>query len=201
MSWYTYIYPTEGFDLNEPREKIKERLNSRKESLDEIWAYINGLCVASPSTLNTDDPIKYITKAMLDNINKYIEVSNAINHDYHTLQMIVDKDNWDKDSEEENTEYKPRLWYNHFQHTHDPESGIEEYKHNIEYVKKRLVNYACSLPKDIVVNDPNSDDVIQDVILYLTKELDELREWLDEELYDLSFCELLLKYYDTHEEG
>lgn len=202
MSWYTFVYPTEGFNLDEPKEKVEERINKKKEELDELWAYINGLCVASPNTLNTDDPIKYVTKAMTDNINKYIELSNLQNHDYHTLRMIEERDDWGKYStEEEDTEYKPHIWYNRFQHTHDPENGIDEYKHNIEYIKKRLINYACSSPKDIIINDPNSDEVIQDVVLYLTKELDELREWLDEELYDLSFCELLLKYYDTYEEG
>lgn len=202
MSWYTIVYPTEGFNLEEPKEKIKERVDKRKEKLDELWAYINGLCVASPNTLNTDDPIKYATNTMIANVNKYIELSGYLNHDYHTLQMIEERDDWGKYStEEEDTEYKPHIWYNHFEHTHDPEEGITEYKHNIEYIKKRLVNYACSSPKDIIVNNPDSDDNIQDAILYLTKELDELREWLDYELYDLSFCELLNKYYDTHEEG
>ena len=202
MSWYTYIYPTEGFDLDEPKEKIQERLSKKTEELNELWAYINGLCVASPDTLNMDDPIKYATNTMLSYIEKYIDASNSENHDYNTLQMINERDDWGKYSiEEENTEYRPHLWYNHFQHTHDPESGIESYKNNIEYIKKRLVNYACASPKDIIVNDPDSDDKIQDAIIYLTRELDELREFLDESLYDLNFCELLNKYYDTHEEG
>lgn len=202
MSWYTFVYPTEGFDLDEPKEKVEERINKKKEELDELWAYINGLCVASPNTLNTDDPIKYVTKIMTDNINKYIEISNSQNHDYHTLRMIEDREDWGKYStEEENTEYRPHIWYNHFQHTHDPKGGIEDYNDSIEYIKKRLTNYACSSPKDIIINIQDSDEIIQDAVLYLTKELDELREWLDEELYDLSFCELLLKYYDTYEEG
>lgn len=202
MSWYTYVYPTEGFNLDEPKEKVEGRINEKKEKLDEIWAYINGLCVASPNILNTDDPIKYVTKTMSDNINKYIELSNSQNHDYHSLNMIEERDDWGKYSiEEENMEYRPHIWYNRFQHTHDPEIGIEEYKNDIEYIKKRLINYACSSPKDIIINNSDSEDPIQDAVLYLTKELDELREWLDEKLYDLSFCELLLKYYDTHEEG
>ena len=202
MSWYTFVYPTEGFDLDEPKEKINERVEKRKEVLNELWAFINGLCVASPNTLNTDDPIRYVTSIMLANINKYIEVSKEQNHDYHTLHMIDDRENWGKyNTDEENSEYKPHVWYNHFQHTHDPEGGIEDYNKTIEYVKKRLINYACSSPKDIIVNNPDSNENIQDAIIYLTNELDSLKEWLDEELWDLSFCELLAKYYDTHEEG
>lgn len=202
MSWYTYIYPTEGFNLDEPKEKIRERVDNKKEELNELWAYINGLCVASPNTLNTDDPIKYATNTMIANINKYIELYNSYTHDSNTLQMIEERDNWGKYSiEEENTEYRPHLWYNHFQHTHSPETGIAEYKESIDYIKKRLINYACSSPKDIIVNSPDSEDKIQDAIIYLTKELDELRDWLEQELYDLNFCELLSKYYDTHEEG
>lgn len=202
MSWYTFVYPTEGFDLDEPKEKIQERISKRKEELDELWAYINGLCVASPNTLTADDPIKFATSTMLSYIEKYIEISNVQNHDYRTIQMIEERDDWGKYSiEEENTEYRPHIWYNRFQHTHNPEGGIEEYKKSIEYIKKRLVNYACSSPKDIIVNDPDSDENIQDAIIYLTNELDSLKEWIDDELWELGFCELLLKYYDTHEEG
>lgn len=205
MSWYTIVYPTEGFNLEEPKEKINERVEKRKEELNELWAYINGLCVASPNTIvrnNTEDPIKYVTNSMLLNINKYINITEVLNHDYHTLHMIEERDDWGKYSiEEKNTEYKPHIWYNHFQHTHDPKEGIDHYNKNIEYIKKRLINYACSSPKDIIVNNPDSEDNVKDAIIYLTGELDELREWLDENLWDLSFCTLLDKYYDTHEEG
>lgn len=202
MSWYTIVYPTEGFNLDEPKEEINKRIEERREALNELWAYINGLCVASPNTLTAEDPIKYATSTMLDNINKYIELTELLNHDYHTIHILEERDDWGKYSlEEESTEYKPRIWYNHFQYTHDPEGGIDHYKKTTEDVKRRLVNYACSSPKDIIVNNPDLEDNIQDAIIYLTRELDGLREWLDDNLWDLSFCELLAKYYDTHEEG
>lgn len=202
MSWYTIVYPTEGFNLEEPKEQLQERISKRKEKLHEIWAYINGLCVASPNVLTKEDPIKYATSTMIEYFNDYIEFSKLQNHDYHTLHMIRDREDWGKySSEEKETEYKPNVWYNHFQYSHDPDAGIEECTKYIENVKKRLVNYACSSPKDILISNTETDEDIQDAVLYLTKELDDLREWLDENLYDLSFCELLNKYYDTHEEG
>ena len=33
MSWYTYVYPTEGFSLDESREKIKESIDEYAEKL------------------------------------------------------------------------------------------------------------------------------------------------------------------------
>lgn len=202
MSWYTFVYPTEGFNLDEPKEKIQERIDKNNEELNELWAYINGLCVASPDTLNKEDPIKHATDSISSYFDKYVEISNSQNHDYHTKRMIEEKEDWGKYSiEEEYTEYRPHIWYNHFEYTHNPEEGIDRYKDNIKYIKKRLINYACSSPRDIIINNPDSSDNIQDAIIYLTGELDELKDWLDEILYNLSFCELLAKYYDTHEEG
>ena len=203
MSWYTYIYPTEGFSLDEPVEKIKERIDKKKEKLSEIWAYINGLCVASPDTLTKEDPIVFATKTMIEYFDNYVKISKEEDYEWFHVEILDNKKWWEESPPEEgeDTEYRPFITYNHFPYSSDPEDGIRSSMKDIEYIRKRLVNYACSSPKDIIINDVDSDDYIKDASLYVTQELEELKDWLDETIYELCFSEMLSKYYDTHEEN
>ena len=198
MSWYTTIYPTEEFNLNVSRVEVLNRIQTYTTDLNNIWMYIHGLCMANPKIINGEDSILYAIDYTNKYFNRYLLVSEKQVQASFLSQMLDNKEIWEKYPENEK-EYRPHIWYNHFKYSNDPESGIEDCNDNIEYIRKRLISYACACPKDIIVD--NSDGDIKDHTLYLIGELEDLRQWLDSAIYDLEFCKLLNKYFDTKEEG
>ena len=96
--------------------------------------------------------------------------------------------------------WKPSCSVNHFQYNHFPQEGITECNKYITEVKQKLLSYIIAVPKDIV---PEKDEEgnINDPVLYLTKDLNDLKEWLNDNIWDLNFSKLCVEYWDTHTEG
>lgn len=199
MSTYTYIYPTEGFDLNQLPSDIEEAIKDDEKILNSLWERITGICVANPALYKKEDPIEYIMDMTKKYFDKYIEVSRSQNHKYFTKTLIETiEENAKYPSEDPDYVFRPHLWYNHFEFANNPETGIRETKDNIETIKKRIIGYACASPNDILFKA--DDETGNDAIRYLLSELEDYKVWLDDEVYKHDFCELLVKYWDTHEQ-
>ena len=200
MSWYTYVYPTEDFDLSLSEDKLQELIDDDKKTLDNLWERIVGICAANPSLYKKEDPIAYIIDMVNKYFDKYIEVSHRQNHNAFNLQL-VESIRYNKEYSESRESFKPYVEYNHFQYTDSPLSGIQETEKFIAKVRKYIIACACATPSDIVIQDKDKDDYYEDAIQYITDKLETEREWLDENIYDRDFCVLLDKYYDTHEQS
>ncbi len=201
MSWYTYVYPTEGFDLSLSEDELQELIDDDEKILDSLWERIVGICVANPSLYKKEDPIAHIIDMVKKYFDKYVEVSHRQNHNVFNLRLVESiRYNEEYPPSDVKTPFRPYVEYNHFEYTGSPSSGIEEINKSISKIKKYIIACACATPSDIMVKDKDNDHY-KDAISYITSELEEHKVWLDYSLYDQDFCILLDKYYDTHKQG
>ena len=190
MAWYTTIYPAANFDMNEPRDVIQKKIKEYQDKIDGIWLTINGLCTSTPNDLD-----EIITKTR-NSLDAYIMYCGIVKLNIMYLRLIDDKAEFGEDNED----YRPALDYNHFEYSNDPVQGLSDCDSSLEYIKQKIMGYACATPKDIFANI-DEDDGVFDAAEYILHELRDLREFLDNTIYDRLFCELLDKYWDTHTEG
>ena len=186
MSYYTTIFPEGEFEQTDITEVEKE-IQRSEAILQDCWEDIVAMCAASPS-----DP-KEAVRQFKSDLTKYIEFYKVYCKECLNKQYLM--------SEEFCTveDRRKSIDWNHFEYNYDPERGVEEEQKSIDYVKNKLVMLCAASPEKIFAKQ--KEDEQSNPLDYLNGELIELKEYLDESIYKKVFCELCVKYWDTHEEG
>lgn len=187
MSYYTTIYPKGEFEETNI-EKINEEIEKSERLIQSKWQDIIALCAASPT--NIKEAVQEIKIDFSTYIVYYrLYCKECFNHQYLTSTALV-----------ENPELEKHIEWNHFEHNSDPEKGIKEEQKSIDYVENKLVMLCAASPEKIYSNK-DADGNPVNPLDWMNEELNNLKEYLDESIYCKVFCELCVKYWDTHEEG
>ena len=89
---------------------------------------------------------------------------------------------------------KPSISKNHYYYSNCFDEGLEDTEHYMNKTANELMSMAAATPKDIfIANEENGTDVI----FWLTRELEDKREWLDENIVSNCFAKLCERYEDT----
>ena len=217
----------EGY--NSPSE-MQEEGNNIEILLSEIWSNITALAYVTPSKDLAEDPIQYLTNRFNVYWQNYLDSSreqygwyraaelweDEIYHqDYierHPEGGVCDIEPYDEDGNpipkeeylkklaEKRANWKPSISWNHFQYNNCPEEGIIDNKKYISDVRNRLLGLVIATPKDITPNK-DEDNCLISPLDYINRELSEIKEWLDDCLYELFFSELYKKYEKTSTQG
>lgn len=190
MSYYTTIYPEGEFD-NTPLEELDDEIEKSKTITQSCWEDIVAMCAASPT-----DPKEAVQQFKSD-LTKYIEFYKVYCRECLQSQYLRSLNYY---SEEEKKTAKKSLDWNHFEHNSDPEGGIEDEQKAINYVRDKLVMMCAASPEKIYSNTTEEGNFVNPLD-WMYQELNNLKEYLDEAIYTKMFCELCIKYWDTHTEG
>lgn len=190
MSWYTIIYPEGEFEETNV-EVLNEQIEKSKPLLQNCWEDIIAMCAASPS-----NP-KEVVQEFKSDLTIYIELYKAYCRECFNLQYLQSTQYYeDKDKETA----KKSLNWNHFEHSSDPEQGIKDEEKAINYVREKLIMLCACSPEKIYGNK-DSEGRLVNPLDWMNEELRNLKEYLNESIYCKVFCELCVKYWDTHEVG
>ena len=187
MSWYTTIYPEGEFEETD-NSVVQDAIDKSEALLEDCWLDIVASCAASPT-----DP-KEAVRQFKSDLTKYIEFYKVYCRECFNSQYINSKENLT----DENA--KPSLDWNHFEHSSDPEDGIKDEQKSINYVKEKLIMLCAASPEKIYGNKDAEGNFVNPLD-WMSEELRNLKEYLDESIYCKMFCELCVKYWDTHEIG
>ena len=213
------------------REDLLKKIDNEEKKLNEKWQDIYMLCFASPNTIVPNDcnnTFEYIKNMFNKTWYEYISIYSQQYKlcrilelwDCVTSHEEYIKDNpdggiydlWNEDEskmteeekrkkiQEERAAWKPSLDWNHFEYSSDPEDGVKECGSQILKIKEELLGFAIAVPKDIV-SEKDEEGNQNDISWYLTEQLRNIKEWLDDRLSNLEFSKLCIEYWDTHTLG
>ena len=185
MSWYTTIYPEGEFEETDV-EVLNKQIEKSELLLQNYWENIVAMCAASPS--NPKEAVQEF-KSDLTTYIKFYEVycRECFNNQYLT-------------SADDDSDIERFIQKNHFEHSSDPKGGIEDEQKAIDYVREKLIMLCAASPEKIYGNKDAEGNFVNPLD-WMSEELRNLKEYLDESIYCKMFCELCVKYWDTHEEG
>lgn len=181
---------------------IQKTLSDLKNSFDDVWNRYLAAC---------DQEYYYYRVLELWNDElwhqEYIEKYNLTsgwpaNMSLEEAEKCMDKtlEEYKAERQKERDEWRPSLSVNHFEYNSDPEEGVTECEKNIAKIKRRLFSMVVANPKDITP-DKDDEDTRQEPLWYLRSELEDVKEFLDDTIWDLNFSKLCVEFWDTHEEG
>lgn len=231
MSWYTNLYPNvdefPSRDLFKSPGEMQEEADKWNDVLNEIWGKIHALAFITPSKdiasiesliANFEQLWNAYINASKEQYDLYRAVEiweDEINHQeyiekypegggwcdieqYDDDGKEISKEDYIKKVQEERAKWKPSISWNHFQYNDCPEAGVIDNKKFIADIKNKLMALVVATPKDIT---PDKSEDGYNPISYITEELNNSKEWLDDCLYELFFSELYVKYKDTSTQG
>lgn len=218
----------EGY--NSPSE-MQEEGNNIEILLSEIWSNITALVYVTPSKDLAEDPIQYLVNRFNIYWQQYLDSSREQYDWYRAAELWEDEiyhqdyierypegggwcdaEQCDKDGNpitkeeylkqlaEERANWKPSISWNHFQYNNCPEEGIIDNRKYISDIRSRLLGLVVATPKDITP-DKDEDGYSISPLDFINRELSEIKEWLNDCLYELFFSELYKKYEETSTQG
>ena len=190
MSWYTIIYPEGEFEETNV-ETLNKQIEKSKAWLQNSWEYIVAMCAASPS-----NPKEAVQEFKSD-LTSYIEFYKVYCRECFNLQYLQSTQYYEGEDKET---AKKSLDWNRFEHNSDPEGGIKDEQKAINYVREKLI-MLCACSPEKIYGVRTEEGSFNNPLDWMYEELRNLREYLDESIYCKIFCELCVKYWDTHEEG
>lgn len=227
MSWYTYVYPTD-FDYSRYKSmgELQNEIDELRKNANSFWIYICCMAAASPGSmfLNSRDPLKEVIEKFNEKWDRYLDYSyraerlerlmqyweSKVDHDEY-IEKYPNGDEFDRKSksemtdedykkhlEEERAKWKPYVWYNHFEYTRDPDSGISDTNSQIEQCRVELIMLCSADPKSCIGKSDEEYDVPIEALRF---KLNEIKEYLDLTICENYFAKLCLKYKDTIEQG
>lgn len=124
-----------------------------------------------------------------DEVEQYNEDGTKLTKEEYLKQLAEERANW-----------KPSISWNHFQYNNCPEDGIVDNKKYIADVRNKLLGLIVATPKDITP-DKDEDGYPISPMDFINGELANIKEWLNDCLYELFFSELYKKYEETSTQG
>lgn len=202
MSYYTTLYlDKEDYDKSRYKsmKDLETEINEKDSILADLWSWIEGLCAASPKNIcpKGQEPFEYVTTKFNDLWLRYISEYASVYRLYRLREAWEYEEFHNKHYPEE--EYKPHISYNHFPYNSSPEEGLDDTEKSINYCKNKILQYVCATPSDIFTKEQTEES--SSLVDTIHIELNSLKEYLDDSLYDRGFCIYCIKYWDTHEEG
>ena len=211
---------------NSPDELQKE-IDNYTNLANNCWTSISCMAVSSPSILfpNEDSPLEP-TIALFNKVwNEFLQYSfeseklyrlhqyweTKIDHDDYVkkhpdgdrykysqeLGREMTDEEYKEHIEKERAEWKPYVWFNHFEYSDSPDNGIEATEKYLNNTKTEIL-MLCTGDKNSVMGEENQYDNPFDLI---QSKLCSLREWVDDLINENYFSQLCKKYWDTKEEG
>lgn len=216
-----------GLNENMTEDELRDIMKQSNENCDiienrynEIWQHICAYVFATPNDIDeTVEKVKclidnYVAERRLYMNNTYIyllcedaihgielkqylkdnpdyywqDFGNGLNQYNETKQQYIER------ITDEINNRKPSISKNHYYYSNCFDEGLEDTEHYMNKTANELLSMAAATPKDIfIANEENGTDVI----FWLTRELEEKREWLDENIVSNCFAKLCERYEDT----
>lgn len=215
------------YSMYDSPDELQKEIDNYTNLANCCWTSISCMAVSSPSILfpNEDSPLEP-TIALFNKVwNEFLQYSfkseklyrlhqyweTKIDHDDYVkkhpdgdgykysqeLGREMTDEEYKEHIEKERAEWKPYVWFNHFEYSDSPENGIEATEKYLNDTKTEIL-MLCTGDKNSVMGEENQYDNPFDLI---QSKLCSLREWVDDLINENYFSQLCKKYWDTKEEG
>ena len=231
MSWYTTVFPDKeeyNWDKFKDIKEVEDSITRHERVMDRQWGRLTALAATTPCPDKDGGIVKHVEKELGLYWDEYIRafkiyfrlivIKEMWDEEIRFKEYVekhpdgddyiyyIDDDEFftmDKSSEEYKRRlkeyrnmWKPSYSVNKFDYGTNPSYGIEETTKHINRIYTELLSMACSKPNDIFPKEYEGS-----IMNEIVDSMGETREFLDENLFNKEFSELLLKYWDTHKEG
>lgn len=171
MSYYTILKP--DWSLHDmDRAQLEKAAKDNDDEMAKAW---NEIWV---SAFNGH------TGSLREYVDNYLAASES-RYDAEMRLMFMDDD-------------EHEIYFNNFPYNDNPETGYVETQLELEKLLMRLVAYVTCDKRALAYSALDTQD---DVVMYLDEIFGGIRERIDELMRTHCFCELAIKYWDTHECG
>lgn len=191
MSYYTFFYPTRGY--NNPRNDNVNVIRSRKRmqsiKLEKFKALISAIMIDA-FYAKTDD-LNQIYDKLSFYVNSYVFSKDSIEKDDWALTVESLFTEAEKDKKEDK-EYKVDYAVNHFRYDdeYDLDEVIENFDNNICYHITELLILSRIKPSD----DSDTEDYLAST--YIEK-INDIFDAIDEEVDDYNSCKFYKEFWST----
>ncbi len=194
MSYYTFFYPTRGY--NNPRNDNVNVIRSRKRTqsihLEKYKALIMAMMIDA-FYAKTDD-LDRIHDKLSFYVNAYVFSKDSIEKDDWalTVESLFTEAEKEKKDDKEDKEYKVDYAVNHFRYEdeYDLDEVIENFDNNICYHITELLILSRIKPSD----DSDTEDYLAST--YIEK-INDIFDAIDEEVDDYNSCKFYKEFWST----
>ena len=197
MSYYTFFYPTRGY--NNPRNDNVNVIRSRKRmqttKLEKFKALISAIMIDA-FYAKTDDLDRIYDKLSFY-VNAYVFSKDSIEYDDWALTIEsnfieAEKEKKDDKVDKEDKEDKVNYAVNHFRYDdeYDLDEVIENFDNNICYHITELFILCRIKPSD----DKDTEDYLSST--YIEK-INDIFDAIDEEVDDYNSCKFYKEFWNT----
>ena len=187
MSYYTFFYPTRGYNnkANDNTNIINNRKRDKSKNLEKYKALISAIMI--DAFYGKTDDLDRIYDKIAFYINCYVYLKNSIEQDDWALtveSLFTEAEN----------EKKDKVYYavNHFRYEdeYDLDEVIENYENNICYQITKLL-ILCRIK-------PSGDSDVEDYLssTYIEK-INDIFDCIDEEVDEYNSCKFYKEFWST----
>lgn len=197
MSYYTFFYPTRGY--NNPRNDNVNVIRSRKRmqstQLEKYKALISAIMIDA-FYAKTDDLDRIYNKLSFY-VNAYVFSKDSIEKDdwaltVESLFTEAEKEKKENKDDKEDKEYKVDYAVNHFRYEdeYDLDEVIENFDNNICYHITEFLILSRIKPS----NESDTEDYLSST--YIEK-INDIFDAIDEEVDDYNSCKFYKEFWST----
>lgn len=197
MSYYTFFYPTRGYNnkANDNTNIINSRKRDKSKNLEKYKALISAIMIDA-FYAKTDDLDRIYNKLSFY-VNAYVFSKDSIEKDdwaltVESLFTEAEKEKKENKDDKEDKEYKVDYAVNHFRYEdeYDLDEVIENFDNNICYHITEFLILSRIKPS----NESDTEDYLSST--YIEK-INDIFDAIDEEVDDYNSCKFYKEFWST----
>lgn len=199
-------------------KELRQEIEELTKDVNNYWLNLKCIAIASPASLfpKSANPSEEAIGLFNSKWNKFITAAFNLEYLYRLKQfwqiqedhedyiekypdgdgykysMDLGRDMTDEEYRDyiakERANWKPYIWYNHFEYARNPEYGIEETTKYINDSKEELL-MMCFADNDLHHSEEYDNDFNA-----ISNKLDSIKEWLDTNINANYFAQMCVKY-------